>query len=297
MKKILTGAVTLLSLASLANAGTLLVSPNHYADPEENEYPSSQFGVAPQHGQQDGFAADQVTDMEEGDDGSGVQHFHASRGIASVGDQPNSGIDPSIKTKNDEKVIVSQSSEMRTASEMVRKGVQEVAIIASDLGYFPKTVFVSRDVPVRMFVTGSSKNTLCIMMDSFQVRKQIRSQKIEEITFTPSAPGKYRFYCPVNGMEGQMVVKEFSSTPGNEAYNDGYDNNLRPRGPAGMENNGQGITRVNGRLVNPGQGPGNEGNYEGQGGGQSNNQSNYSGQRSSVGIASQWDTSIGGPQR
>ena len=35
-----------------------------------------------------------------------------------------------------------------------------------------------------MFVTGSSKNTLCIMMDSFQVRKQVRSQKIEEITFT-----------------------------------------------------------------------------------------------------------------
>jgi plastocyanin len=283
MKKILSGAVTVLTLATFAQAGTLLVSPNHYADPEENEFPSSQFGVAPQHAVTSGFAADQVTDMEEGDDGSGVQHFHASRGIASVGDQPNSGIDPSLKNGDDSKMIVSQSSEMRTANEMVRKGVQEVAIIASDLGYFPKTIFVSRDVPVRMFVTGSSKNTLCIMMDSFQVRKQIRSQKIEEITFTPSAPGKYRFYCPVNGMEGSLVVKEFSNMSNEaSAYDNADDRNLRPRNPAAEER-------------------GNYQNNSQSGNNQSNGQMNYQGngqaQRSSVGIASQWDTSIGGPQR
>jgi plastocyanin domain-containing protein len=55
------------------------------------------------------------------------------------------------------------------------------------------------------------------MMDSFQVRKQIRSQKIEEITFTPSAPGKYRFYCPVNGMEGSLVVKELTTDKNDRA--------------------------------------------------------------------------------
>ena len=98
------------------------------------------------------------------------------------------------------------------AEQMVQRGVQEVSVIASDLGYFPKTIFVTRDVPVRMYVTSSSKNTLCIMMDAFQVRRQVRSQKIEEIGFVPAVPGKYRFYCPVNGMEGTLVVKEFSST-------------------------------------------------------------------------------------
>jgi hypothetical protein len=86
-----------------------------------------------------------------------------------------------------------------------------VALIAADLGFFPNKVFVSRDVPVRMFVTGASRSTLCIMMDSFQVRKQVHSQKIEEITFTPNQPGKYRFYCPVNGSEGNLVVKEFAT--------------------------------------------------------------------------------------
>ena len=47
-------------------------------------------------------------------------------------------------------------------------------------------VFVTRDVPVRLFVTGASKNTLCIMMDSFQVRKQLRSQRVEEKMILPS---------------------------------------------------------------------------------------------------------------
>ncbi len=93
-----------------------------------------------------------------------------------------------------------------------RKGVQEVALIASDLGFFPKTFFVSRDVPVRLFVTGSAKGSLCLMMDSFNVRKQVRGGKIEEITFTPNQPGTYRYYCPVNGSEGVMVVKELTTT-------------------------------------------------------------------------------------
>jgi plastocyanin domain-containing protein len=94
------------------------------------------------------------------------------------------------------------------SSALGRKGVQEIALIASDLGYFPKTVFVTQDIPVRLYVTGSSRQSLCVLMDSFGIRKQIRSQKIEEIQFTPATAGRFRFYCPVNGAEGTLVVKE-----------------------------------------------------------------------------------------
>lgn len=96
-------------------------------------------------------------------------------------------------------------------SSGVRNGVQEVALIAGDLGFFPKTVFVTRDIPVKLFVTGASKKPLCLMMDFFQIRKQVHSQKIEEINFTPTLPGQFRFYCPVNGMEGTLLVKELST--------------------------------------------------------------------------------------
>lgn len=89
-----------------------------------------------------------------------------------------------------------------------RNGVQEVSLIAGDLGFFPQTLFVAPEIPVRLYVTGASKKALCLMMDSFQIRRQVRSQKIEEIMFTPKSPGKYRFYCPVNGIEGTLLVKE-----------------------------------------------------------------------------------------
>ncbi|NDD90896.1 hypothetical protein EBZ37_02260 [bacterium] len=101
------------------------------------------------------------------------------------------------------------SAEGKPLGTIRRNGVQEVAVIAGDLGFFPRTVFVTQDIPVRLFVTGASKNALCIMMDSFNVRKQIKSQAIEEVSFTPDRPGKFRFYCPVNGAEGFVVVREF----------------------------------------------------------------------------------------
>ena len=51
----------------------------------------------------------------------------------------------------------------------------------------------------------------CWPYEDLAHRTQVRSQKIEEITFTPNVPGKYRFYCPVNGMEGTLIVKEYST--------------------------------------------------------------------------------------
>jgi len=110
--------------------------------------------------------------------------------------------------------VMSGASKGAPLGTLRRNGVQEVALIAGDLGFFPRTVFVTRDIPVRMYVTGASKNALCILMDSFQVRKQVKSQKIEEVSFTPTQPGKFRFYCPINGAEGYMVVREFERADG-----------------------------------------------------------------------------------
>lgn len=202
-----TGFIVLSFLVSAtATAGVVFNPPLKGPDPADSEFPDSQFGSGPMHETAHGYAARQVNDMETPDEETGKSPY-ASRGIASVGENPNSGtiVEPSIVTSQ------AAASQDIPQSVVARKGVQEVSVIASDLGYFPKTVFVARDVPVRMFVTSSSKNTLCIMMDSFQVRKQLKSQKIEEITFVPNVPGNYRFYCPVNGMEGSLVVKELAS--------------------------------------------------------------------------------------
>ncbi|MEK7690881.1 MAG: cupredoxin domain-containing protein [Bdellovibrionota bacterium] len=105
-------------------------------------------------------------------------------------------------------------------SMIEKKGVQEIGVIAGDLGFFPKTIFVARDIPVRLFVTGASRSPLCFVMDSFAVRKQVRTQSVEEITFVPSQPGSYRFHCPINGMEGTLVVREAESMASRQVAGD-----------------------------------------------------------------------------
>lgn len=96
----------------------------------------------------------------------------------------------------------------QSAKIIFEKGVQEVSLIASDLGFFPKKIFVTSGIPVRIYATGVSKKTLCIMIDYFSIRTQVHTQKISEMNFLPTAAGEYRYYCPINGMEGFIVVRE-----------------------------------------------------------------------------------------
>ena len=95
---------------------------------------------------------------------------------------------------------------------ILKSGTQEVSLIAHELGFFPRSIFVTQDVPVRMFVTSASKRALCIMIDELQIRRQVRSQEIEELSFTPTTPGQYRFYCPMNGMEGTLWVRDLKGS-------------------------------------------------------------------------------------
>ncbi|MEK6578476.1 MAG: cupredoxin domain-containing protein [Bdellovibrionota bacterium] len=227
-------------IPALAEAKTILAPlppPKRTAEAQE-VYPESRFGYEPEkqvNSANSGLASQAVQEMEEQDYQTGAARRPAGLMFGTDAFAAQPPLKPKVSTADEKnhtprkveedgappleratRRVESDSSSEGTVPSVApgtitRRGVQEVALIAGDLGYFPRTVFVSRDVPVRLYVTGASKNTLCIMMDSFQVRKQVRSQKIEEITFTPTTPGKYRFYCPVNGMEGTMVVKEFST--------------------------------------------------------------------------------------
>lgn len=94
-----------------------------------------------------------------------------------------------------------------TRSISKQKSFQEVAVIVNDLGFFPSTIFLTQGVPVRLFITGASKRSQCFMMESFAVRKQIQTGKIEEITFMPDSSGTFQFSCPMSGAKGTMLVK------------------------------------------------------------------------------------------
>ncbi|MBN22408.1 MAG: hypothetical protein CL678_14085 [Bdellovibrionaceae bacterium] len=175
-------------------------------DPREDFYPQSYFGKSPAKPlKRKRFTADpDVIHIEKSKSEPG-------RGLASMQGTGNSHATPAESRM--ENYIYgfknpSQGPDAGLSGTDVRKGVQEISLIANDSGFFPKTIFVTKDVPVRMFVTGASTNQLCLMMDSFSVRKQVKENQIEEVTFTPKTSGKYRYYCPINGAEGTIVVKE-----------------------------------------------------------------------------------------
>lgn len=94
---------------------------------------------------------------------------------------------------------------VRTMRE--KKAHQEAAVIVNDLGFFPSTLFVTRGVPVRLFVTGASQKSQCLIIDAFGVRRQIKSNKVEEVVFTPDQTGKFAYTCPMNGARGMIIVK------------------------------------------------------------------------------------------
>lgn len=89
---------------------------------------------------------------------------------------------------------------------------QEVSVIVSDQGYFPPKISVTQGVPVKMFLSASSGSTLCMMVDEWNIKKGVAPGKVEELTFTPTTPGVYRFYCPVKSIEGSLVVREAPAT-------------------------------------------------------------------------------------
>jgi plastocyanin len=96
-----------------------------------------------------------------------------------------------------------------TVSEIKkRNGIQEIAIISNDQGFFPSNIVLTKGVPARLFLSTSSKeDAQCFVLEDFNVHRQIKQNKIEEVQFTPETEGQYTFYCPINGAKGNLLVK------------------------------------------------------------------------------------------
>ncbi len=218
----------LILFGEVARAGTQFIAPPtaKQISRDKEAFPESRFGYAPADAVSGKLKIEAAEESDEWDKTNLAGKKPTGRSPAGVGNRQFSAIENGgdLAEKNaisgPDFIEKAQAGSQRTAgifeteklgeSKASARGVQEVAIIAGDLGYFPKTVFVTKGIPVKLFATGTSKQTLCVMIDSFQVRKQLSSFKVEEVLFTPTVAGTYRFYCPVNGMEGSLVVKEDS---------------------------------------------------------------------------------------
>jgi plastocyanin len=101
-------------------------------------------------------------------------------------------------------------------------GVQQVSILAGDYFFRPSHIIVKVNVPVRFVVRverGIVPHGLVLKAPEANISiDEDLSRESQTFTFTPSAPGRYAFYCPKkllffkshreHGMEGILEVVE-----------------------------------------------------------------------------------------
>jgi hypothetical protein len=185
-----------------------MLTAGHFSDEDENGDAVSRFGASAAVKRSQQSQAKIMNPISE----NSFQHS-ASRGPASVSSE-NISRDPAgtptaaSGAPNATDMTIAPNPKAFTRAINKQKAYQEVAIIANDQGFFPSTLFVTQGIPVHLYITGASKRSQCFMMDSFGVRRQIRSEKIEEVSFTPDQGGSYTFNCPMNGAKGRVVVKD-----------------------------------------------------------------------------------------
>lgn len=91
------------------------------------------------------------------------------------------------------------------------RGMQEVSLIATEYGYFPKRIFVTEGIPVKVFLSTPGKRASCFMVNDLGVKKGINPGQLDEVTFVAAQPGDYRFHCPLGSIEGVLTVRPVAS--------------------------------------------------------------------------------------
>ena len=130
-----------------------------------------------------------------------VEHSSSGRGVDS---EDMGSAAPSLK--QDEATM-----DMDVKPEQAEKyGVQEYSIIVTEKGYFPNKVIVRRNIPVNLYLTATDSQNFCFVMKNgeYNFHRGVGSKRIEKISFKPMQAGPYKFHCPIQNIEGTLIVRD-----------------------------------------------------------------------------------------
>ncbi|MDI6802731.1 MAG: cupredoxin domain-containing protein [Bacteroidota bacterium] len=87
-------------------------------------------------------------------------------------------------------------------------GIQEANITIKD-GYHPNTIVVKKGIPLNLnFDLQEEGCTATVSIKDFDVKKLLTPFEVTTLEFTPTSSGSFTFACPMNMIEGTLVVKE-----------------------------------------------------------------------------------------
>jgi plastocyanin domain-containing protein len=84
-----------------------------------------------------------------------------------------------------------------------------VTLSVTDNGFEPALATVEAGKPVTLIVTRKTDQTCAtaLIFDDDKIKHELPLNQAVTITFTPTKPGEMRYACPMNMIEGKIVVR------------------------------------------------------------------------------------------
>jgi hypothetical protein len=84
--------------------------------------------------------------------------------------------------------------------------IREIAVIASDEGYYPKQISVFEGERVRFFVSSISSGPNCLVIAKHELFLAANRGRITEGEAIFMEPGRVEYYCPASKIRGAITV-------------------------------------------------------------------------------------------
>lgn len=86
--------------------------------------------------------------------------------------------------------------------------IREVALILSDEGFYPKSLFAYKGERVKFFITSLSERPKCFILTEKEIFLGVKKGEMIEAVVDFDREGNMRFHCPTDKMEGVISVFE-----------------------------------------------------------------------------------------
>jgi plastocyanin len=84
--------------------------------------------------------------------------------------------------------------------------VRELAIIATEEGFYPEAFSIFAGEKIRFFLTTTSNTPSCLIIGEKELYLSATKGNVSEGTAYFEKAGNYKFYCPTNKIKGRLSV-------------------------------------------------------------------------------------------
>lgn len=101
-----------------------------------------------------------------------------------------------------------QAQEGAFSQQKFDRPIREMAIILSDEGFYPQSLFAYKGERVRFYLTSVSNKPKCFMIPDKEVFLGVQRGQVTEAVVDFDREETVRFHCPSDKMEGEISVYE-----------------------------------------------------------------------------------------